>query len=102
MITKTEWVLLAWNTFHCFEGDALIRTGKSELSESDRGALRDVCGLLDRLGEPYGLNVSDVINGMMLEACDPPGGEERLADYVDRRKLYELSSEELLRGQAVQ
>src|SRR5262245_51883634 len=97
MITKTEWVFLAWNTFHRFESDALRAAGMEDLTESDRALLEDICGLLDRLGEPYSLTVSDVINGMILESADPPAGEERLADYIVRRKLYELSPEELLK-----
>jgi hypothetical protein len=32
-----------------------------------------------------------------MAASDPPGGNERLAGYIGRRKLYQLSREELLR-----
>jgi hypothetical protein len=95
MISATEWVFLAWDTFHRYEADALRATGEKDLTDSDRAAWKDIEGLLDRLGAPYGFTVSDVVNGFMLEAADPPGGGERLADYLTRPKLYQLSRKEL-------
>jgi hypothetical protein len=94
-LTKAEWTFLAWNTFHCFEAIALRITGGRDLTDRDRAAWKDIEGLLDRLGAPYGLNVEDVINGFTRESCDPPSGNERLASYIGRPKLYEMSREEL-------